>query len=214
MARWVTILVILALPGLHGEIIDRIAVSIGTRVITESDLQREIRITAFLNGDQPDFHPQNQRATAERMVDQTLVRAELESSGYPMPSEAEAAAALLVLKSRFSDDEAYRRALAAYNISESALKDRLSWQLTLVRFIDVRFRPGIQISDDAIRTYYNENLHTLTSQAPSGNPPSLDAVHDQIERTLISQAADQQVERSLTEARKRARIQYREDAFR
>ena len=36
-------------------IIDRVAVSVGNRVITESDIVREIRVTAFLNGAEPDL---------------------------------------------------------------------------------------------------------------------------------------------------------------
>src|ERR1035438_8233584 len=44
-----------------------------------------------------------------------------------------------------------------YGVTEPELKTRLLWQLTLVRFIDVRFRPGIQIGDDDIRNYFNEH---------------------------------------------------------
>lgn len=72
--------------GAGAAIIDRIAVSVGSRVITETDLDREIRITALLNNAKPDFSPANKRTTAERMVDQALIRSELETSRYPMPS--------------------------------------------------------------------------------------------------------------------------------
>src|ERR1035441_10121619 len=71
------------------EIIDRIAVSVGNRVITESDLHREIRGAAFLDGVKPDFSPAGQLATAQRMVEQVLIRRELEISRYPVPSAAE-----------------------------------------------------------------------------------------------------------------------------
>jgi hypothetical protein len=211
LTRWFPILLLAC--SLHGEVIDRIAVSVGNQVITQSDIEREIRITAFLNGEPPDFSPRNKRATAGRLVDQLLVRSELESSGYPMPSAAEADAALRTLKSHFPSEAAYRRALSAADISENELQDRLAWQLTLVRFIDVRFRPGIQISEEAIRNYFNEHLRTLAAEAHPGSKPSLDTYHDEIEQTLISQAANQQVEQWLSQARKRARIEYREDAF-
>jgi hypothetical protein len=74
---------------LHGEIIDRIAVSVGNRVVTASDLDREIRVAAFLDGKQPDFSPATKRATADRLVEQQLIRRELETSRYQMPSATE-----------------------------------------------------------------------------------------------------------------------------
>jgi hypothetical protein len=195
-------------------IVDRIAVSVGNRVITETDLDREIRITALLNGGKPDFSPANKRQTAERMVDQTLVRSELEASRYPPPSAADTAAALEEEKARFGDDAAYRRALAEYGVSEDDLKARLTWQLTLLRFIEVRFRPGIQIGDEEIRKYFNEHLRAGLIEAHPGQTPSVENSRAGIEQTLISQAANQQVEQWLKEARRRTHIQYHDEVFR
>lgn len=203
-----------ALFAAHAELVDRIAVSVGNRVITQSDLEREIRITALLNGEKPDFSAANKREAAERMVDQTLVRNELEASQYLLPSAAETGAALKEEKSRFPDEAAYRRALASYGVSEEDLKARLLWQLTLVRFIQVRFRPGIQIGDDEIRKYFNEHLRSIFMQAHPGQTPSIDDYRDSVEQTLIGQSANDQVEQWLKEARKRTRIHYHDEVFR
>ncbi len=196
------------------EIVDRIAISVGTKVITEVDIDREIRVTAFLNDEKPDFRPENKRQTGERMVDQRLVRSELEVSRYLLPTPADADAALKELKSRFPDDAAYQRKLTEYGISEEELKVRLMWQLTLVRFIDVRFRPGIQIGDEETRKYFNEHLRPLLQPAHPGETLSLDDYRDTIEQTLISEAANQQVELWLQEARKRTHIEYHDEVFR
>lgn len=204
---------LLALAPARGEIIDRIAVSVGNRVITQTDLDREIRITALLNGEKPDFSPAHKREAAERMVDQVLVRNELEASRYLLPSAADVDAAIKELKSRYADEAAYRRALAEYGVSEEDLRTRLLWQLTLLRFIDVRFRPGIQITDDEIRDYFNQHLRAIYMQAHPGQTPSLDDYRESVEQTLISQSANRQVEEWLKEARRRTRIQYHEEAF-
>ncbi|MGA2134449.1 MAG: SurA N-terminal domain-containing protein [Bryobacteraceae bacterium] len=206
-------LLLLFLCPARAEIIDRIAVSVGSRVITESDLGREIRITAFQNNAKPDFSPANKRQTAERLVDQMLVRNELEASRYLMPSEAEAQAAIKEEKSRFADDGAYRAALAQYGITEDDLQARLLWQRTLVRFIDVRFRPGIQIGDDEIRNYFNDHMRPILLQAHPGQAPSLDDYRATIEQTLVSQAANQQVDEWLKQARRRTRIQFHDEVF-
>ncbi|MGA3076963.1 MAG: SurA N-terminal domain-containing protein [Bryobacteraceae bacterium] len=204
---------VVAAAGARGKTIDRIAVSVGNRVITETDVDREIRITALLNNEKADFSPAKKRAAAERMVDQTLVRSELEASRYLPPSAAEMEAALAEEKARFGDDATYRRALAAYGVSEEDLKARLEWQLTLLRFIDVRFRPGIQIGDEEIRKYFDEHMSAGLMAAHPGQTPSVDDHRAGIVQKLIDQAADQQVEQWLKESRRRTRIQYHEEAF-
>jgi len=204
----------LAALAAHAEIVDRIAVSVGNRVITESDLYREIRLTAFLNGQKLDFSPESKRQTAERLVDQRLMRTELDMSRYLLPSTEESDAALKELKSRFPDDAAYRRGLAEYGIREDDLKARLAWQLTLVRFIDVRFRSGIQVSDEEIRNYFNQHLRPVLEKTHPGQPLSLDDYRDRIEQTLTGEAADQQAEQWLKRARSRNRIVYHDEVFR
>jgi hypothetical protein len=195
------------------EIVDRIAVSVGSRVITQTDLDREIRLTALLNNEKPDFTPANRRKTADRMVDQTLIRNELDASRYPPPSAADTEAALQEEKARFGSDAAYRRALAEYGVTEDDLKARLTWQLALVRFIDIRFRPGIQISDDDIRSYFNAHMREALAQAHPGQTPSLDDHRAEIEKTLTGEASDLQTEQWLKEARRRTHIQYRGEVF-
>ncbi len=204
----------MAWPAARGEILDCIAVSVGNRVITQTDLDKEIRITAFLNGDKPDFSPDNKRRTAGRMVDQWLMRAELDVSRSLLPSAAQSDAALKEAKGRFPDETAYRRSLAEYGISEDDLKARLGWELTLMRFIEVRFRPGVQIGDEQIRNYFNQNVRPALEKSQPGKSPSLDDYRENIERTLTDQATDQQMEQWLQRARNRTRIQYHDEVFR
>jgi hypothetical protein len=194
-------------------IIDRIAVSVGNRVITATDLDREIRITAFLNNTKPDFSAANKRTTAGRMVDQTLLRAEIEVSRYLSPTPGDVDAGLKEVKSRYPDEAAYRAAMAPYGISEDDLKAMLLWQLTLVRFIDARFRPGIQIGEPEIRKYFDEHLGAF-AQATPGKSPALDDYRDRIEQTLTGDAANVQVEQWLKDARERTHIEYHEEVFR
>jgi len=182
-------------------------------VITETDLDREIRITAFLNNAKADFSPASKRETAGRMVDQALVRNELEASRYLPPSAADTEAALQEEKARFGDNAAYHGALARYGIGDDDLKARLTWQLMLVRFIDVVFRPGVQIGDAEIQKYFDEHMRAGLVRAHPGTPPAVDDYREGIEQKLVSQAADQQVEQWLREARRRTHIQYHDEVF-
>jgi len=188
----------------QAEILDRIAVSVGSQVITQRDLEREIRLAAFENREKPDFSPQNKRRTAERMVDQRLVRSELEMSRYRLPSTADVSGALEEVKRGYENAAAYQQALAEYGITEAELKDWLVWQATLVRFIDVRFRPGIQITDEQISNF--EKAHPRRGVGEED-------YRAQIASTLMAEAANQQAEEWLKQARKRTRVAYHDEVF-
>jgi hypothetical protein len=119
------------------DIIDRIAVSVGNHVITTSDLNREIRVTAFLNDAKPDLTLAAKRATADRMVEQTLVRTELETSRYPTPPPSEVDPILAqLIKTRFPNGAAFQRSLTEYGITEQDVRDELLWQRTLLSFLE------------------------------------------------------------------------------
>jgi hypothetical protein len=197
-----------------GAIIDRIAVAVGNRVITTSDIEREIRVTAFLNGQTPDLSAANKRATAERMVDQRLVRRELDSSRYPVPQPAEIEPALRAFRQRYYPVEAdYQRALTGYHIGDQDVRDALLWQRTLLQFVDVRFRPAVQISSEEIQQYFDTVLAPRLRAAQPAHPVSLDDYRDQIEDTLAGQREDREMENWLREARRQTPIFYHDEAL-
>src|SRR4051794_10929308 len=68
------------------ETIDRIAVAVGNRVITVMDIERQLRLAAFLSGSTPELTAEARRKMAETMVEQKLVGRELETARYPEPS--------------------------------------------------------------------------------------------------------------------------------
>jgi peptidyl-prolyl cis-trans isomerase SurA len=198
----------------HAEIIDRIAISVGDRVITTSDLDREIRVTAFLNGVKPDFSPAGKRATAERMVEQKLVRRELESSRYPTPQPNDVLPALDEFKKRFYPNQGdFEHALAQYGITEQNVKDELLWQRTLLEFIEVRFRSGVQVTDRQIQDYFDKVVAPAARAAHPGQPVSLADYRDQIELTLTGRGEDREMDSWLKEARRRTEIVYHEEAL-
>jgi hypothetical protein len=139
------------LPGCQrAEIIDRIAVSVGNQVVTASEVRREIQMTAFLNGAEADFGADSRQKATERLIEQKLIRKEMEVGRYPGPSVAETEPLLQqVREQRFKSNEEYVSALAKYGISEPDLKAQLLWQLTVLRFVAFRFRVPVEIAGQA-----------------------------------------------------------------
>jgi len=211
--RWVLVLLAFALLA-PAEIIDRIAVSVGNRVIAESDLHQEIRVAAFLDGVKPDFSPAGKRATAGRMVEQVLIRRELEISRYPVPSAAEVAPVLEAFKKeRFPNDGEYQRALADYGIADQDVKDLLLWQRTLLLFIEVRFQSGVQVTGQDIQEYFDKTVKPAAEAAHPGQPIALEDYRNLIEQTITGQRADREMDTWLKEARSRTEIVFHEEVF-
>ncbi len=189
------------------EIIDRIAVTVEKQVITESEIWRQIRITSFLNGEEPDFSSAAKRTMADRLVEQVLIRRELETSSRLPPANA-TPPTYQHMRARFKTEEEYKQALAKYGISDEDVREALTWQTTLLEFVDQRFRPGVQIPQSEIREYYDQQV----AQNPGKLPPFEEARED-IEQILTDQRVDNALDRWLGQARTQARMRYRDEVF-
>jgi peptidyl-prolyl cis-trans isomerase SurA len=198
--------------SVHAEIIDRIAIAVGNQVITESQIDSEIRLTAFLNHDKPDFSVANRKAAAARLIEQALVKRDIELSRYPLPSPGDVEASLGEVKQSYGTESEYQKALQEYGITEDDLKARLLWQLTLLRFIDYRFRPGIQIPDADIKAYYDQEL-ARWKQQDIQQIPTLEQARANIEEILTQQRIDEALDAWLVETRKQVTVNYLDEAL-
>ena len=154
--RYVWLAMLAAAVGVRGEVIDRVAVTVDKIVITESDILHQMRVAAFLDAEPLEVTPESKRAAAQQLVEQVLVRREMEISRYPAPELAETDGMLARIKAeRFPNEDGYGRALADYGFDETGLRESLLLQLTVLRFIEFRFRPGV--------------LRGVTTRAAHGN---------------------------------------------
>jgi len=194
-------------------VLDRMAVIVGKHVIKTSDIDWDLRLTAFLNRQPLNFSPTTKRQSAERLIDQEIIRQEIVTGNYKRPPDSDAVALLNNLRrDRFGgSDAATREALQRYGITEDQLRAQLLWQLTVLRFIDQRFRPAIIVSDDEVRAYYDQHLAELRRQYPTDN--SFEALEPKVRSLIEGQRINQNLEEWLAEARKSTRIEYRQEAF-
>jgi hypothetical protein len=213
MMVWATFL-LSVVGGLQGAVVlDRIAVIVGRHVIKASDIDRDLRLTQFLNREQPDSSSGAKHKAADRLIDQTIIRDEIVSGGYRRPPDSEADTLLNQLrKDRFgSSDARLRTELARYGVTESQLREQLVWQLTVLQFIDQRFRPGVLVTDEEVRAYYDQHTAELKRDYPQA--ASFEALDPKIRSSLEGERINQNFVEWLDAARKRVGIQYRQGAF-
>ena len=193
-------------------ILDRIAVTVGKRVIAESDVIRYIRVAAFIDQRPIDQSGEEKRKAADRIVDQYLILQEAAFSRVPLPAEDSAVAMLQPIKAQYHEDADYRATLKRYEISESDVVNHLLAGLQAMRFTDLRFRPEVEISDDDLHEFYN----TLAAGWRQKNPdqvPSLEASRDEVEKLLTDQRTAQALDRWLGIQRNETQILYHDQVF-
>jgi hypothetical protein len=195
------------------EVIDRIAVIVGKRAIKTSDIDRELRVSSFLNRQPVNESPDARRKVTERLIDQELVRQDLLNGQYSQPTEKDAGDFFQQLKrDRFNGSATRLRAdLERYGLTEDQLRRYLLWQLTVLRFIDQRFRTTVLVTDEEIADYYQEHRTDLQKAYPQNN--GLEALAPKIRENLTGERINQAFEEWLAETRRTVRIEYRQQAF-
>jgi hypothetical protein len=210
--RWLGALLVLSGFANAAVVLDRIAVIVGRQAIKTSDIEREMRVTSFLNQQPVDRSEDARRKVAERLIDQELVRRDMVRAQYSLPTEKDVTEFLERLKrDRFhGSDTDLRNQLTRYQLTEEQLRRHLLWEMTVLRFIDQRFRAAVLVTDEDIAAYRRENLAELQKKYPQAKTE--DAMAQQIRELLTGDRVNQAFEQWLTDERRDTRIEYRPQA--
>jgi hypothetical protein len=206
------ILAILMAAAAAGETLDRIAVTVGTHVIPESEVILDLRVAAFIDGATPDLSGAQKRKAADRLVDQYLVLTDAAATRAPLPSQADVEPALAPIKARYASEAENRAALERAGITEPQLKAHLLAGLQMLRYTDLRFRGEVRITEENLREFFN----TFAAESRQNNPaevPDFESSRDQVEKLLTDQRTTQALDRWLGITRNQTQILYREAAF-
>ena len=192
------------------QVIDRIVATVNNRVVTQSDWEERARFDAFLEG----RLPESAQATAEildRLIDMAMVHEQLEVLQYTRNSPEEIAAQTMEIRKQLGvkNDAEWRARLKSYRLSEDAFRRNLADQLDMLRFLDVRFRPSVQIAPREVEEYFFRNL--IPDLSAKGTPaeklPKLKDVEEQIEKLLTERRLNDLFNSWLQSLRKQAKIQ-------
>jgi hypothetical protein len=194
------------------EIIERIAVTVGNQVITTDQINEEIRVTAFLNHSEPKLTTEEKKKAAERLIEQALIRDGMNYSHYPLPTLADAEPMRKLREDEYPGRSAFLEDLARYGITEEQLRQHLWWQITLLKFIDDRFRPAVQVSSAEILQHYREQVQKWREEGLTTIPAFAES-RAAMEQALIEDRIDNALSRWLGDARLRVDIRFRDGAL-
>lgn len=208
MKLWLAVIAILV----RAETVDRLAVTVGDQIITEQEVMLHLRTAAFLNRVPLTTTVKDKRLAAQKLIEQTLIRIEMQNNNYPQPNEAEVDEMYnSVVKQRFgSADKEFVNRLGKYSISDSEFRDALRQQLAILSFIDFRFRPAVQIPEEEIHESYDADF---VKETPGKEKQSYDAARASIIEVLTQQRIDTLLDRWLNQAETATRVRWMDAVF-
>ena len=157
------------------EVIDRIVATVNGRVILQSDLDEALCYEALLtNRSLADFTDDDRRAALDRLIDQELLRAQMKSADFRHATDAEVAARISDARKQYPQavtDDAWRSLLARYHITEKDVFAHVQRQIDVMRLVDARLRPAVQIDAKSIEAYYRDQFVPQLKQSGASDVP-------------------------------------------
>jgi hypothetical protein len=202
--RRIFFLSVLCLAGsyfsLAQELIDRVVARIESDVILLSDIRLLSHYQLLVEG-----KTESDSEILDRLIDQWIVRNEANIARTPSPSGPDIDRAMQRLIQGFSSQQDFEARRKLAGLTEGDVRRITADQLFLNSYLDSRFRPTVQISEQAIQDFYKNSL-LPRAQARGATPPAFDTAHDFIQEALVQRGINEQADKWLKESHARLRV--------
>jgi peptidyl-prolyl cis-trans isomerase SurA len=168
----------LASSHASAEVIDRIVATVNGRVILQSDWDEALCYQALLtNRTLAQFTDDDRRAVLDRLIDQELLHEQIKSADFLHATDAEAAARVAEARKLYpqaASNETWQALLATYHLTERDLLARVRQQIDVMRLVDARLRPTVEIDSKSIEAYYRDQFVPKLKQTGASEVPLAD----------------------------------------
>jgi hypothetical protein len=180
--------------------VDGVAARIEDDVITESEIRELGAFEQLVDG------KAKSRAELIRLLaDQWLVRTEAVTGRFAQPTAPDVDRAVADFAKQFPSQEEFQQRCAAAGLTPAAIRRLIAQQLYLSKFIDYRFRPAAQVTDQQVEDYYNKEFAPQLKSRNQEVPP-LDDVDETIREILILRAIQARADKWLADTRDRVKL--------
>jgi hypothetical protein len=187
LPAFILIVFMLPISAAAGPIVDRVVANVNGHVVLQSDWEEEVSFEAFEDGKDPaSFTDVERKASLDRLIDQELLREQVRPSQPAPPDQvASRVAEVRKLQPNCSTEEAWHAALKRYGLTQKDLETRLGNQIQLMKLVEDRLRPSVHIDQQAIESYYHDQLLPELKKAGAQAKP-LTEVYGRI-RTVLAE---------------------------
>ena len=181
-------------PSPTSLVLDHVVAVVNNHAILLSDVNEEVQIS-ILEPRSAERAPETPQSALQRLISRELIRQQMreEDADALEPTDAEVATRLSALRKELpacvrqncATEGGWNQFLAAHGLTQEQVEDYLHNRMQILRFIEIRFRQGIHISDQEISDYYQKTL--LPQYAKGTTIPPLNEVAPRIEEILLQQ---------------------------
>jgi hypothetical protein len=175
--------------------IDAVAARIEDDIITESEVHELAAFQKLVDGESK---PRSE--LLRELIDQWMIRNEAIATKYGQPSAEDVDRAYAEFVKQFPSPVEFEKRCAAAGLTDAAVRRMVAQQLYLSRFIDYRFRPSAQVTDQQVEAYYKDEFAPQLKARNQPVPP-LDDVDDTIREVLIQRAISERSTKWLDDSR-------------
>jgi peptidyl-prolyl cis-trans isomerase SurA len=172
------------------EVIDRIIATVNGHVILQSDWDEALCYEALLtNRTLAQISEDDRRAVLDRLIDQELLREQMKSADFAHATDAEVSAKVAEARKQYpqaTSPEAWQSLLAQFHLTEKDLLAHIRQQIDVLRLVDARLRPTVEIDSKSVEAYYRDQFVPKLKQA-GGSAVPLAEVSSKIRELLTQQ---------------------------
>jgi hypothetical protein len=186
--------------------VDRLLAAVNGKVITAGDLTlaRNLHALVLFGKTGPEA---GLELALSRLIDLELLHQEL--SNFPMaPADEKAVQQRMEeLRQGYAEIGGISILLRRLGLQEAELESYVRLQTSILRFVDLRFRPFVTVSPEEIESYFRNTL--VQKLRDSGAPvPELQEVASQVEAVLLEQKVNDALDQWVKDARGHSRIEF------
>lgn len=170
-----------------GPIVDRVVANVNGQVLLQSDWEEEIAFEALMSGRAANsFTAAESKAALDRLIDRELLREQVRPAQTASLTDAAGRVAeVRRLQPEWATAEGWHAALERYGLTEAVFEKRLSNEIQLMKLVEDRLRPSVQIDQKAVENYYQNQLLPEVKKT-GGNAKPLTEMYGKI-RTLLAE---------------------------
>ena len=188
-------------PLQSARVVDRIVARIEDDIILQSQLRELGTFQQLVDG-----QAESDDKLLDELIEQWMVETEATASHFPLAAKSEVDRELLRISQQFATPELYAARLNELGLSGAQVRQLLTQQIYVERYIDYKFRPSVRIEPSDIDAYYQKEL--LPELAKKNQPaPDRAAVEEQIRELLIQRGISDMTVKWLDDTKSRLKIE-------
>lgn len=195
-------------PQAHGasqpqspRVVDRIVARVEDDIILQSQVRELATFQELVQG-----QAESDDKLLEELIEQWIVETEATESRFPQPAQSEVDRELARLEDQFGDPAKYAARLGELGLSSDEVRQLLSEQIYVERYVDYKFRPTVQVETADVDTYYKNEL---VPELEKNNQPVPDraSVDKEIREVLIQRGISSLTAKWLDDTKSRLKIE-------